>query len=242
METSARSLIKKASLNSTLTKSIEQMVEEYRHLFFFKFECEGSGRISELGRIEKQKDCLLKELESNGYNVSDLIESLKLERLFKESYDIVAAFTDGGVRNNHDVNETSIAASAFAIYADKKLLRHGGQFIGDKIVLPNGQETDVNSTLAEYHGLLQALEYIEKHNVKAKKYIFVTDCASMVQHVTGKLPQHELFRGYASLLKEKLESLPNVELKHVPREHNKFADKLVNQLLDVHERSAALCI
>ena len=149
---------------------------------------------------------------------------------------------DGGVRNNHDVSQTSAAASAFVVYGDKKMITHNSSYIGSDIRLPNGEMTEVNSTLAEYHGLHQSLDFIEKHEVKAKKIILLTDCASMVQHILEKAPQHPNFQRYALLLKNKFDSFCNVELKHIPREHNRVADKLVNQLLDVQERSEQYAI
>ena len=144
---------------------------------------------------------------------------------------------DGGVRNNHDVSQTSAAASAFVVYGDKNMITHSSHYIGHQISIPNGGVAEINSTLAEYHGLHQSLDFIEKHAIRAKRIFLLTDCASMVQHILIRKPQHPTFQKYASLLKSKFDSFPNVELRHISREHNKIADKLVNQLLDVQERS-----
>lgn len=212
------------------------MAKEYSHLFFSYFEHADRGEMDKAKEISEKQDFLLKELKENGYDVGTLLEELKTKRKLQNPFNTILIFSDGGVRNNHDNSQKSISASAFAVYGDQKMVKHEGQFIGDKIKIPSGENVDINSTLAEYHGLLHALKFVEKYEVKAKRIIFLTDCASMVQHVAEKLPQHKMFRDYALELRNRLNAIPNVELKHIPREHNKIADKLVNQLLDMHER------
>ncbi|MGG1071333.1 reverse transcriptase-like protein [Priestia megaterium] len=218
------------------------MATEFSHLFFSFYEQVDSGNHSSAKEISSKQDLLLKEMKENGYDVGALLEDLKTQKTFQQKYNTVVVFTDGGVRNNHDNNLRSLSASAFAIYGDQKMLKHDATFIGDKITLPTGETVDINSTLAEYHGLLQALLFVEKYKVKADRIIFVTDSASMVQHVSTKLPAQKIFRDYALELKNKLYSFPNVELKHVPREHNKITDALVNQLMDMYERGEEFAI
>lgn len=213
------------------------MVQEYSHLFFSYFKLKENDEEQKAKEISLKQEILLKQLKQNGYDIGTLLEDLKTKKLFMQSYDTIIIFSDGGVRNNHDVDQTSMAASAFSVYGDQKMLKHNATFIGDTIQTPNGEITNINSTLAEYHGLLNALLYVEKYNITAKKVVFLTDCASMVQHLTKKLPHQSIFRKYALVLKEKLLNIPNVELKHIPREYNKITDALVNQLLDEYERS-----
>lgn len=220
-----------------MVSQLEQTANEFIRLFFYEMDCAERKDQVEAKRISERKDSLLKELKANGYNVGALIEELKIKKAFQKEFNTVIVFMDGGVRNNHDVSQVSTAASAFVVYGDKKMITHNSNYIGSEIKLPNGEKTEINSTLAEYHGLHKALDFIEKHSVKAERIIFLTDCASMVRHILGKTPQHPIFHEYASLLKNKFNSFQNVELKHIPREHNKIADKLVNQLLDIQERS-----
>ncbi|MEK1828787.1 reverse transcriptase-like protein [Priestia megaterium] len=99
---------------------------------------------------------------------------------------------------------------------------------------------EVNSTLAEYHGLRQAQLFIKEHAVKTNRIIFLTDCKTMVQHL-DKTPCISSLRDYALQLREGLDSFNNAELKHIPREHNKITDGLVNQLMDMYERGGEVC-
>lgn len=217
------------------------MANEYSRLFFLYFNHRERGQLSKAREISERQQYILKDLKENGYDIGALLEELKTKKLFENSYDTIIIFTDGGVRNNHDVSETSIAASAFAIYGDQKMLKHDAQFIGDTIKLPNNNIVEINSTLAEYHGLLKALLFAEKFNIKSKRIVFLTDCASMVQHINTKLPVHTNFKDFAIELRTRLKSFRNVELRHIPREHNKVTDKLVNQLLNTYERGEVLC-
>ncbi|MES9681629.1 reverse transcriptase-like protein [Gottfriedia acidiceleris] len=219
----------------------QQMAQEFGHLFFSFNQHMERGEQDKANEISKKQDLLLKQLKENGYDIGALLEELKTRKLFQKKYETIIVFTDGGVRNNHDNNETSIAASAFAVYGDQKMLSHDSIFIGDELSLPSGETVAINSTFAEYHGLLQALLFVEKYKAMANRVIFLTDCASMVQHLTGKLPQQRMFKEYAFDLINRLKSIPNVELKHIPREHNKITDGLVNQLLDMYERGEKVC-
>ncbi|MGH1107476.1 reverse transcriptase-like protein [Bacillus paranthracis] len=224
-----------------LLNSNQQMAQDFSHLFFSFEEHMERGEQDKVKEISKKQDMLLKELKENGYDVGALLEELKTRKAFRKNYETIIVFTDGGVRNNHDVSQESIAASAFAIYGDQKMLTHESSFIGDSIQLPSGEKIDINSTFAEYHGLLQALLFVEKYRASAKRIIFLTDCASMVQHIQQKLPQQRVFKEYVLDLISKLDTIPNVELKHIPREHNKITDGLVNQLLDKYERGEYTC-
>lgn len=212
------------------------MVDEYSHLFFYYYECEERGDLQEAERISQEKNYLIKELKVIGYDVGELVESLKTKKAFQNEFQTVILFSDGGVRNNHDPLQKSMAASAFVVYGDQHMLKHESAWIGDSITLPTGECVNVNSTLAEYHGLLKALLFCEKHQIKSKQVIFLTDCATMVQHVTKKVPSHPMLKDFAQDLRDRLNTLSNVEVKYIPREHNKVADTLVNQLMDEYER------
>lgn len=217
------------------------MVAKYSHLFFSFYKCVEQGKDDEANRIELEQENILQQLKLNGYDVKNLLDELKTQRLFKSTYETIVIFTDGGVRNNHDMSQTSIAASAFAIYGDQKMLKHDSFFIGDKITIPSGAQVEINSTLAEYHGLLKALQFVTKYNVRAKRIIFLTDCETMVQHIKAKRPQSKVIREMCSKAISAFTNLHHVELRHIPRNQNKFTDKLVNQLLNKHERRAELC-
>ncbi|MFE4029222.1 reverse transcriptase-like protein [Priestia sp. YIM B13551] len=218
----------------------EQMANDFSHLFFSFYEHVNSGNHSKAKEISTKQDSLLKQLKVNGYDVGALLEDLKTRKIFQTKYETVFVFSDGGVRNNHDPNLKPLSASAFTIYGDKKIIKHGGEFIGDRITLPNGGNIEVNSTLAEYNGILRALQFVEKYQVKADKIVFLTDCDSIVKHLKN-LPNQHIYQDYVQELQERLTSFSNAELKHIPRELNKVTDALVNQLMDIHERGEKVC-
>lgn len=90
---------------------------------------------------------------------------------------------------------------------------------------------------AEYSGVIAALEFI--HNILFKKIKiseldFYLDSDLIVNQLSGrykiKSPELALLAIKAKNLEKEI-SIP-VIYKHIPREQNKLADKIVNQVLD----------
>ncbi|MEK1828786.1 hypothetical protein AAAC51_06455 [Priestia megaterium] len=85
-----------------LHSTIEQMANDYSHLFFSFYKHSESGEIEKVNEITTKQEILLKQLKENGYDVVSLLKRLKVKKKFQQHYEKVVVFTDGGVRNNHD--------------------------------------------------------------------------------------------------------------------------------------------
>ena len=130
--------------------------------------------------------------------------------------------TDGGARGN-----PGQAAFGVVIETDTgKIIAKLGEPLGVKT---NNQ--------AEYGGVIGALEYIKKI-LKPENQIsaieFYLDSDLIVNQISGKYkiksPELALLAIKAKSLEKEI-SIP-VIYKQVPREQNKIADKIVNQVLD----------
>jgi ribonuclease HI len=84
---------------------------------------------------------------------------------------------------------------------------------------------------AEYQGLIAALRYAAKNQIKALKV--VSDSELMVRQMKGvyKVRHPELRKLYdeAQMLVRQMEYF---EIRHALREHNRIADRLANEAMD----------
>ncbi len=99
---------------------------------------------------------------------------------------------------------------------------------------------EATNNIAEYGALLDAIEYVVKSNknTKTKKIseiICHLDSELVVKQLRGeyKVKNADLKEKYIRI-KELLLELEEVKFKHVRREKNKLADKLVNISLDAY--------
>ncbi|MBI2355737.1 MAG: ribonuclease HI family protein [Candidatus Doudnabacteria bacterium] len=128
-------------------------------------------------------------------------------------------YTDGGARGN-----PGPAAIGAVIYgAGERPLRQIGEYIGSGT---NNQ--------AEYKALIRGLT--EAAALGAKEALCFLDSELVVRQLTGKykVKEPELKNLAAEVFKISNKFL-RVEFKHVGREKNKLADKLVNEALDKAE-------
>jgi probable phosphoglycerate mutase len=97
---------------------------------------------------------------------------------------------------------------------------------------------ETTNNVAEYQGLLAALDYALNHHVR--RLNVVTDSELMARQISGRYkvrspglrPLHEK----AQAMIARLESF---SIRHVLREHNREADRLANQALDDAEAGIA---
>jgi ribonuclease HI len=131
-------------------------------------------------------------------------------------------FTDGGSRGN-----PGPAACGVAVYENingqLKLIDSFSKFLG---VTTNNQ--------AEYQGVILALEKLTPH--KDSELSFFLDSLLVVQQLKQeyKVKDKELGKLFLQTW-NLLSSYKKVSFKHVPREKNKEADRLVNEELDRHK-------
>ncbi|MEK7062004.1 MAG: ribonuclease HI family protein [Patescibacteria group bacterium] len=128
-------------------------------------------------------------------------------------------FTDGGSRGNP--GPASCGAVVFQGLEKKADL---AKFLGE---MTNNQ--------AEYHGVLLALDWLEKNKVKNASIKFNLDSKLVVEQLSGNYKlKNEGLKTLFWQIREKIISLGlTINFKHIPREKNIEADRLVNEALDL---------
>jgi len=83
---------------------------------------------------------------------------------------------------------------------------------------------------AEYTAIIEALNYIINHDIKAEKIIFFEDSLLVVNQLNGLFKVKDANLNQLKIQIEKLIQLLKVNVKfvYIPREKNMTADKLVN--------------
>jgi ribonuclease HI len=134
----------------------------------------------------------------------------------------IVAHVDGGSRGNPGPAAYGVVVEA----ADGAPLAALSKFLGR-----------ATNNVAEYQGLLAALEYALQHHHPRLRVL--TDSELMARQLEGRYkvkspdlkPLFERARGM-------ILRLEHFTIRHVPREQNAEADRLVNQALDAEERKS----
>lgn len=92
------------------------------------------------------------------------------------------------------------------------------------------------NNVAEYHGLLAALEYALEHDFRRLKVL--SDSELMARQIQGayKVKSPDLKPLYERA-RSAIARLESFSIEHVRREHNREADKLANKALDAAEKN-----
>ncbi|MBI2024567.1 MAG: ribonuclease HI family protein [Candidatus Harrisonbacteria bacterium] len=139
-----------------------------------------------------------------------------MKTLFGNDNKKLEIYTDGGARGNPG------PAAIGAVVGGKKY----GEYIGE-----------TTNNVAEYKALAFALKkakaLIGKAKAKQTEVVCYMDSELLMRQLTGvyKIEDEGLQPLWLEIWNLKLD-FKNVEFKHIPREKNKEADKLVNQALD----------
>jgi ribonuclease HI len=131
-------------------------------------------------------------------------------------YKHLKVYFDGGSRGN-----PGPSAIGAVIYDDKgKRLGELSEYIGK-----------YTNNVAEYIAMEKVLEYIEK--LEIKEIILLTDSTLVHNQIKKlwKIKDKKILDIYVRLT-EKLSRYDKVDLRLIPREENREADKLVNKALD----------
>jgi ribonuclease HI len=135
-------------------------------------------------------------------------------------------YTDGGSRGN-----PGPAGIGWVLFDKAELLiDFGSEYLSD------------NSTnnYAEYAALEIALKKVTRNrkHLKNIEIICHLDSELAVKQLTGEYKiKKDHLQELATKVKKQLDKFGSYELKHVKREKNKFADKLVNIALDIKSES-----
>lgn len=136
-------------------------------------------------------------------------------------YNEITIHTDGGSRGN-----PGPAAIGVSCDHQEQNLFEISEFIGE-----------TTNNVAEYTAVIRALQKLQTTGIKAKKVLFILDSELIVNQLLNKykIKDTKLKELNASVqhLKSDLKSLGiEFRIKHVLRQENKVADKLVNSALD----------
>lgn len=127
-------------------------------------------------------------------------------------------FTDGGSRSN-----PGHAASAAILFQDDKLISFDAKSF----------ESATNN-FAEYSGLIIGLKLAQKNNIKNIECYL--DSELVVKQIKGEYKiKDENLKKLAATIQDLIKSFETFEIKHVRREDNKHADRLVNLIIDAYE-------
>lgn len=128
-------------------------------------------------------------------------------------------YTDGGSRGN-----PGSSACACFIFANDKLYSFDSKYLG----------TSTNNN-AEYEGLLLGVKLALKNGIENLQ-IFM-DSELVVKQISGvyKISDENL-KSKAMMIQKELKKFASYKINHVLRAENKFADKLVNIVLDAFEK------
>lgn len=133
---------------------------------------------------------------------------------------VLSIFTDGGSRGNPG----PAAAGVYITRGETELFK-GGKYLGN-----------TTNNIAEYNALILAINWIIAHKDKHtfSEVIFTLDSELIVKQLKGEYKvKDEKMKELYNIVQQKLSTI-NIDysFKHVKREQNKIADKLVNAILD----------
>lgn len=138
-----------------------------------------------------------------------------------DKYDYIKIFFDGGSRGN-----PGPSAVGYVIYdSNENKLEAEGKYIGKK-----------TNNMAEYLALDNSLDSAAKYD--ADSIMIFTDSKLVASQIKRewKVKDKNILEIYKRINK-KLSVYKVVDMRHIPREKNREADKLVNQALDKHSPS-----
>ena len=131
----------------------------------------------------------------------------------------IIAHIDGGSRGNP-------GPAAYAVVVDRA--------DGTRLASLSKYLGHTTNNVAEYSGLLAALDYAMEHNYRCLKVI--SDSQLLARQITG---QYKVKNPNLKVLHERARKLitqfDTFRIEHVRREHNREADRLANEAMDAVE-------
>ena len=125
-------------------------------------------------------------------------------------------YVDGGARGNPG----PAGIGARLLTADGDLVEELADYIGE-----------ATNNVAEYQALVAGLQMALDHGVR--RLTVFADSELVVQQLNGQYRVKDaVLRGFHDQARRLLHEIPDVEVRHIPREQNAEADRLVNQAID----------
>ncbi len=135
---------------------------------------------------------------------------------------IVTIHTDGASRGN-----PGPAAYAYIIQRD-----------GAEDIEVKGRLEDTTNNVAEYMALVRALEHAKR--LGARRLAVATDSELMARQVEGSYKvKNEGLRPLYEQVRDLWDEFESATIRHVPREQNRRADRLCNEVLDAGKKAPA---
>ncbi len=122
------------------------------------------------------------------------------------------------------VNPSGIACYAFVVKNDSKTIQSDYGMAGEPF------SEDATNNVAEYTALIKALEWLINNNFISGKVKVIGDSEFVVNQQNGKykVKSKRIAPLYRQVLALK-DKFSDIEIKHVPREENREADRLTNK-------------
>lgn len=140
--------------------------------------------------------------------------------------DKIIMYTDGGSRNNP-------GPAAVGVYIET-LRKQYGYFIGEK----TNNEAEYEAVILGLKKIKQLIGKDKAREAEIEIYLDSEFVAKQMNH-EYKVKEKEL-QGLFLKVWNLMLDFGKVAFKHIPRERNKVADKLVNEALDEKERQTSL--
>lgn len=178
--------------------------------------------------LEKDLDKYVKKQdELKAFTYLNNFQDNQTSNLAKDSFNKLMIFCDGGARGN-----PGPAASGFAVLdEDGEVIHEGGKYLGK-----------ATNNVAEYQAVILALEWVNNSMTKLPNYKITINLDSelLYKQIIGEYKvKAEHLKGLNMQIKNLIEQLKSrgvqISWQHQLREHNKTADKIVNQILDEHK-------
>ena len=143
-------------------------------------------------------------------------EPVAHERTHNHEDDHVHLYVDGGARGNPG----PAGIGARLLTADGDLVEELADYIGE-----------ATNNVAEYQALVAGLQMALDHRVR--HLTVFADSELVVKQVNGQYKVKDaVLRGFHDQASRLLHQIADVEVRHIPREQNAEADRLVNQAID----------
>lgn len=130
----------------------------------------------------------------------------------------VVIYTDGGARNN-----PGPAAAGAVILEGDKVVAELKQFLGSQ-----------TNNWAEYEAVAIVLAHAKQIGLSGRSIEVRLDSKLVAEQLMGnwKIKEPTLKPQWAKVRAMMMADFPGIIFKHIPREQNKEADRLVNEALD----------
>jgi ribonuclease HI len=162
---------------------------------------------------------------------------LKFESAKAIKSQIIADF----ITEHRDLSINLLEITPWALFFDGSSCGKGGG-VGILLISPRGEmfefgipiQPTVTNNQAEYEALLRGLQYLTK--AKAISDEIYEDSELVIKQLNGQYEcRSDILRNYYEECKEILKSFQLVILQHIPREHNKEANRLAQSASDYRE-------